>query len=298
MYKATMSDIKSLRSRSGAGIKDCKTALVENDGDIQAAMDWLRAKGIAKAAKKSGRIATEGAIHSHITSNVGALIEVNCETDFVARTDGFKEFVSTVASHVVKYDVDSVDELLAQEWSEGGTIAEAVQQMVFKTGENIRLRRFSRYDLQGSGIVHSYIHTGARLGVMVEVASTSAVDEFADDLAMHIAASRPDYVSDTHIPKDVVAKEFEIQKARVIEEGKPEHIAVKVVTGRIAKWKKEISLYDQVWIHDDNDQAKVKSVLKDLSGDVDVRRFSTFALGEGLEKKENNFAEEVAAMTS
>lgn len=302
MYKASMADIKQLRARSGAGIKDCKNALNENNGDVQAALDFLRMKGIAKAAKKASRIATEGAIHAHIVDNVGVLLEVNCETDFVARTDAFKDFVRSVAEHIIQHQVDSVDELLEKDWSGGSSVGEAAKQMVFKTGENIRIRRFSRYSTNAGGQLHSYIHTGARLGVLVEVAANAQIDELAEEIAMHIAASRPEYVSSASIPEDIISKEFEIQKARVIEEGKPEHIAERIVGGRIGKWKKEISLYDQIWIHDDNDQMAVQARLQEASKsygeDIAVSRFSTFALGEGMEKKANNFAEEVAAMTS
>jgi elongation factor Ts len=217
-YKVSMNDIKVLRARSGAGIKDCKNALKENNGDLDNAMDWLRTKGISRAAKKSSRTASEGMIHSyiHAGSRLGVIVEVNCETDFVARTDSFKEF--------------------------------------------------------------------------------------ADDLAMHIAASRPEYVSQEDIPADVITKETEIQVARVVEEGKPKHIAeTRIVPGRITKWKKEISLMDQLWIHDDAGKATVNEVLNNMvhkiGENIKIRRFVTFVLGEGLKKKENNFAEEVAAMT-
>ena len=303
MYKPSMSDIKNLRARSGAGIKDCKNALASNNGDFEAAMDYLRTKGIAKAAKKASRSATEGMIHAYIDGASATIVEINCETDFVARTPDFKAFVNDVAKHITQNSPNDVEDLLTQSWSQGGTVQEVLQQMVLKTGENIQLRRFSRFELQGEGLLHSYIHTGSRLGVLVEVgANTPAkATDFADDLAMHIAAARPDYVSENEIPSDVVQKEFDIQKARAIEEGKPEHIAEKMVTGRIRKWKKEISLMDQVWTHDDADKEVVGSVVKSLSsevGDLQIRRFSTFALGEGLAKKENNFAQEVAAMTS
>jgi elongation factor Ts len=217
-YKVSMDDIKALRQMSGAGIKDCKNALKENDGDMDSAMDWLRTKGISRAAKKSSRTASEGMIHSyiHAGSRLGVILEVNCETDFVARTDEFKGFV--------------------------------------------------------------------------------------DDLAMHIAASRPEYVSQDDIPEDIVNKETEIQVARVVEEGKPKHIAeTRIVPGRITKWKKEISLLDQLWIHDDDNKATVNEILNNMihktGENIKVRRFVIFVLGEGLKKKVNNFAEEVASMT-
>jgi len=217
MAKVNMADLKVLRERSGAGIKDCKNALIENNGDMDAAVDWLRAKGIAKAVKKAGRAASEGMVHSyiHAGSRLGVLVEVNCETDFVAKTDNFKNFV--------------------------------------------------------------------------------------DDLAMHIAAIRPQFVSEDHIPADVVEKEKEIQIARAMEEGKPQNIAEKMVVGRIGKWKKEISLLDQIWMHDDEGKQTVKEALNAMvlqtGENVQIRRFVTFELGEGLAKKEDNFAEEVAAMS-
>jgi len=302
MYKPTMSVIKDLRSRTGAGIKDCKTALQENNGDFDSAIDWLRTKGIAKAAKKAGRAATEGIIHSAVNNGVGALVEVNCETDFVARTDGFKGFVTDLVNHLLANKPADNAELMSQSWHTGDTVEAVAQQMVFKTGENVQLRRFEIF--ASSNILHSYIHTGARLGVLVEISADNqndAILEFADDLSMHIAATRPEFVSSDEIPQAVVDKEFAIQKARVMEEGKPEKIAEKVVMGRIGKWKKEISLIDQPWMHDDAGKLPVKQVVKDLSathGNVSIVRFTTFELGEGLEKKANNFAEEVAQMSN
>lgn len=307
MYKPSISDIKDLRARTGAGLKDCKNALKESEGDLSAAVDWLRKKGIAKAAKKAGRIAAEGLIYSQVQGNQGILIEVNCETDFVARTDDFQGFVKEAAGVVLEQGPQSMDDLNNNTvWSEGRTAAEAQQQIVLKTGENIRLRRFSLFNAPSGSHLHSYIHTGARLGVLLEVEAPNAdgLGEFMEDVAMHIVASRPEYVSAKEIPTDVAEKEFNIQMERANEDAslknKPAKILEGIIRGRIGKWKKEISLLDQEWY--DANKVKVSAILKDysskLGGPVAVNRFQVFSLGEGIEKKANNFAEEVEAMSA
>jgi elongation factor Ts len=346
-YKASMGDIKVLRERTGAGIKDCKTALVETLGDYEAAIDWLRTKGMAKAAKKSGRIASEGRIYSSIKEGNAVIVEINCETDFVARTADFQSFVDEIAAHILVHKPSSIDELLTQSWHDGGDVSAALQNMVVKTGENVKVRRYELF--VGDGLLHSYIHTGDRLGVILEIGSkgdsldmldsagnkvgglsgemtdvdgdgdidsitqhsskSPQIDEiidFAEDLAMHIVASRPDYISAADIPTAILEKETDIQKARLKEDeknkNKPENIIDKIVIGRINNWKKEISLFDQAWIHDEKGKQKVSSVIKELGqkvGDqINVRRFATFELGEGIEKKVSNLADEVAAMSA
>ena len=309
-YKASMADIKVLRERTGAGIKDCKTALVQNEGDFEAAIDWLRTKGMAKAAKKSGRIASEGKIYSSIKEGNAVIVEINCETDFVARTNDFQSFVDEMAEHIIQHQPTSLDELMGQNWHGGGDVSAALQNMVVKTGENVKVRRYELF--VGNGLLHSYIHTGDRLGVILELNAGSGalshddLKEFAEDLAMHIVASRPDYISAADIPSDILEKETNIQKARLKEDeknkNKPDNIIDKIVIGRVNNWKKEISLFDQAWIHDDKGKVKVSSVLKDLGqkvGDeINISRFVTFELGEGIQKKVSNLADEVAAMSA
>jgi elongation factor Ts len=305
MSKVNMADLKDLRERSGAGLKDCKNALIESNGDMDAAMDWLRAKGIAKAAKKSSRIATEGMIHAFVTADgtSGALIEINCETDFVGKTTEFQSFVAQMAEHVATNTPADVDALQEQAWmfDAGQTVKEKMNGMVLSTGENVNVRRF--VNVSGD-YVAEYIHAGSRLGVILNVAvdgiDTSNADfrSFVEDLTMHIAANRPEFVSDAEIPAEVVKKETEIQVARAMEEGKPKEIAEKMVVGRINKWKKEISFLDQIF-DDENKTSVAKEIANkgaEFGGSFTVTSFVTFELGEGMEKKVDNFAEEVAAM--
>jgi elongation factor Ts len=295
-----------LRERSGAGLKDCKNALLESNGDMDTAMDWLRAKGIAKAAKKSSRIATEGMIHAFISADAtsGSLIEINCETDFVGKTTEFQTFVAQMSEHVSTNTPADVNDLLEQIWlfDAGQTVKEKMNSMVLSTGENVNVRRF--VNISGD-YVAEYIHAGSRLGVLLNVSvdgiDTSNADfrSFIEDLTMHIAANRPDFVSDAEIPAEVIAKETSIQVARAMEEGKPQNIAEKMVVGRINKWKKEISFMDQIF--DDDNKTNVAKELTNkgtaFGGSITVNSFITFALGEGMAKKVDNFAEEVAAMT-
>ena len=191
-YKPTMTEIKELRERTGAGIKDCKNALVETAGDVESAIDVLRKKGIAKAAKKSGRATAEGRIRVEIDGNKGVIVEVNCETDFVGNTDEFMAFVKDVALHILKNEPADVEELKGQMWNETSTVQEAIQQMVVKTGENIQLRRFVLVNTTNN--FFSYVHTGDRLGVLGEYQSAEEYQDFASDLAMHIVAQRPQYI--------------------------------------------------------------------------------------------------------
>ena len=305
MARVNMADLKSLRERSGAGLKDCKNALLESNGDMDAAMDWLRAKGIAKAAKKSSRIATEGMIHAFISADAtsGSLIEINCETDFVGKTAEFQGFVAQMSEHVATNTPADVAGLQEQIWLFDGsqTVKEVMNGMVLSTGENVNVRRF--VNITGD-YVAEYIHAGSRLGVILNVSvdgiDTSNTDfrSFVEDLTMHIAANRPEFVSDAEIPAEVIAKETSIQVARAMEEGKPQNIAEKMVVGRINKWKKEISFMDQIF-DDDNKTSVAKEIAKkgpEFGGSFYVSSFVTFALGEGMAKKVDNFAEEVAAM--
>ena len=306
MAKVNMADLKALREKSGAGLKDCKNALIESNGDMEIAMDWLRTRGIAKAKKKSSRIATEGMIHAYLneTSTVGALVEVNCETDFVGNTPNFRNFVNELAEHVATKTPADVDGLLEQTWykDEGQTVREVLNGMVLSTGENVNVRRFEIFT---GDYVAEYIHAGSRLGVLLNVhADASLLDNaefksFIEDITMHIAANRPEFLSDAQIPAEVIEKETQIQVARAMEEGKPQNIAEKMVVGRINKWKKEISLMDQEF--DEDTKANVAASISKLAGDLgasfELASFTTFELGEGMEKKVDNFADEVASMT-
>jgi elongation factor Ts len=301
--------VQELRQKTGAGMMDCKKALKETDGDIDKAVDWLRQKGIASAGKKSDRIAAEGLVDTYIEPGhqVGVLIEVNCQTDFVARNDAFKALVKNLAKQAAT--ADSVEALLAQPYIEDAsvTVDESIKQIIATLGENIQVRRFVNFSLaEGkSGIVDSYIHTGGRVGVLVEVDSeTDAVvgnEEFqslARNAAMQVAACpNVEYVSVDEIPAEVAAKETEIEMGRDDLANKPQNIKEKIVQGRIEKRLKELALLDQPFIRDQSISVEdlVKQVKSKLGQDIKVKRFVRFVLGEGIEKQESNFAEEVAA---
>lgn len=284
-------------------------ALSENDGDLTKAKEWLRQKGITSAEKKSGRVAAEGLIGSYIHTNgrVGVLVEVNCQTDFVARNEAFQTLVQAIAKQAAA--AEDVESLLAQPYVEDSkiTLADLVKQTIAQLGENIQVRRFVRFVLdEGTqGIVDSYIHTGGRVGVLAEVdCKTSLVsgrEEFkalARNVAMQVAAcSNVEYVSVAQIPADIAQKEKDIEMGRDDLAGKPENIKEKIVQGRIEKRLKELALLDQPYIRDQSISVEelVKQNSTQLGEDLEVQRFVRFVLGEGIEKEESNFAEEVAA---
>ncbi|HEY9904537.1 MAG TPA: translation elongation factor Ts [Candidatus Sericytochromatia bacterium] len=301
--------VKELRDKTGAGMMDCKKALKENDGDITKATEWLRQKGITSAEKKSGRVAAEGIVASYIHTGgrVGVLVEVNCQTDFVARNEAFQALVQNIAKQAA--DSQDVNSLMAQSYSDDQTITveELVKQTIAQLGENIQVRRFVRFGLDDGtqGIVDSYIHTGGRVGVLVEVncqtdavASNDAFKALARNIAMQVAACpNVEYVKVEDIPSDVAQKEKDIEMGRDDLGGKPENIKEKIVQGRIDKRLKEFSLMDQPYIRDQSITVEelVKQTISQLGENIQVSRFSRYVLGEGIEKEETNFAEEVAA---
>ncbi|BAY10771.1 translation elongation factor Ts [Calothrix sp. NIES-2098] len=301
--------VQELRQKTNAGMMDCKKALQENDGDLEKAIDWLRQKGIAKGGTKGDRVAAEGLVDTYIKpgSQVGVLIEVNCQTDFVARNDAFKALVKNLAKQAVT--VDSVEALLAQPYIEDTsvTVDDFIKQIITTLGENIKVRRFVNFSIaEGkSGIVDSYIHTGGRVGVLVEVDSeTDAVvgnEEFqglARNTAMQVAACpNVEYVSVDEIPAEVAARETEVEMGRDDLANKPQNIKEKIVQGRIEKRLKEFALLDQPFIRDQSISVEdlVKQVKSKLGQDIKIKRFVRYVLGEGIEKQESNFAEEVAA---
>ena len=281
--------VKELRDKTGAGMMDCKKVLVETDGDIEKATELLRERGIAKAAKKSGRIAAEGIAEAYITDDkkVGVIIEVNSETDFVAKNEEFKAFVMSVAKQVAEKNPTTVEELLAQESIEetGKTVQEVLVSKIATIGENLSIRRFKRFEAEG--FVEKYIHGDGKIAVLLNMKKGS--EEVAKDICMQIAAARPEYLNKESVPADVVEKEKEILKVQTMNEGKPEAIAEKIVEGRIGKFFSEICLVDQQFVKDPN--MKVSQLLAER--DAEVVEFARFEKGEGIEKKEENFAEEV-----
>jgi len=288
MAQITAALVKELREMTGAGMMDCKKALTECDGDMEKAVDFLREKGLSQAAKKAGRIAAEGLVGSYISDDakIGAIVEVNCETDFVAKTDDFKDLVSSLAAHVAATNPADLDALLASELN-GQAVSALIVEKIAKIGENISLRRFARYETDG--IVSSYTHAGGRIVTLVDMKNGNA--ELAKDIAMQVAAANPSYLDRTEVP----AAELEHEKAVLTEqarnEGKPDNIIEKMVIGRVEKYYKEVCLVDQPFIKEDD-----KSVSKMLkAAGAEVTRFVRFEMGEGLEKRQDDFAAEVAA---
>ena len=285
----TASLVKELREKTGAGMMDCKKVLTETDGDMEKAIELLRERGIAKAAKKSGRVAAEGLVEAYISEDgkVGAIVEVNSETDFVAKNEEFKTFVKNVAKQVVEKNPKDVEDLLNQEatFEAGKTVNEALVGKIATIGENLSIRRFARFE--SKGLLESYIHGDGKIAVLIDMAKGDK--EVAKDLCMQIAAARPEYLNEQSVPAERVEKEKEILKVQTMNEGKPEAIAEKIVQGRIRKFFEEICLVDQIFVKDSN--MKVSELLKQK--DAEVVEFARFEKGEGIEKKEENFAEEV-----
>ena len=284
----TASQVKELREKTGAGMMDCKKVLTETDGDLEKAAELLREKGITKAAKKSGRVAAEGMVEAYISEDekVGAIVEVNSETDFVAKNEEFRTFVMDVAKQIVKNNPESVEALLAEPamFEEGKTVNEALIGKIATIGENISIRRFARFETT-DGLIEKYIHGDGKIAVLVNM--TSGTKELAKDVCMQIAAARPEFIDRDQVPAERVEKEKEILKIQTMNEGKPEAIAEKIVLGRINKFYQEICLVEQEFVKDPS--KKVSDKLKDSK----VLEFARFETGEGIEKKEENFAEEV-----
>ena len=278
----TNKDVMELRAKTGVGMMDCKKALTEADGDMEKAVEILREKGMATSAKRAGKIASQGIVEAYINDKCGVLVEVNCESDFVARGDQYKAFVMQVAEYIANNNVDSVEQV-------SENMATATAEAVAKIGEKIAIRRFAKYS--NTGKLDSYIHMGGKIGVLVEMRG-NANAELAHDICMQIAAANPSYVKVDEVPKDEIEKEKEILKAQALNEDKPKplNIIEKMVEGRINKYYKEVCLVEQPFVKDGD--KTIKALLKEAG--ADVVRFTRFVMGEGLEKKEENFAEEVA----
>ena len=281
--------VKELREKTGAGMMDCKKVLTETDGDMEKAIELLRERGIAKAAKKSGRVAAEGLVEAYVSEDgkIGAVVEVNAETDFVAKNEEFRTFVMNVAKQVVEKNPKDVEELLAQDSIEepGKTVNEVLVGKIATIGENMSVRRFARFESEG--LVEKYIHGDGKIAVLVNMSKGDK--EVAKDICMQIAAARPEYLNEQSVPAERLEKEKEILKAQTMNEGKPEAIAEKIVQGRIGKFFSEVCLVDQAFVK--NPDMKISQLLKEK--DAEVVEFARFEKGEGIEKKEENFAEEV-----
>ncbi|MEF9934628.1 MAG: translation elongation factor Ts [Clostridium sp.] len=291
--------VSELRERTGAGMMDCKKALVQTEGDMEKAIEFLREKGLAAAAKKAGRVAAEGLVETFITEDGkrGAVAEVNCETDFVAKNDEFMALTKNVAKQAAISTCATVEELLAEKYiaDENITVQDAVTALIAKLGENMSVRRFERFETEG--VLAQYIHGGGRIAVMVEVdsAKTEIAADVAKQVALQVAASNPLFLNREVVSEDVLDKEREIYRQQALNDGKPEKVVEKMVEGRINKYFKEVCLLEQLWIRDQDFTITkfVESKAKEQGSDIKVVRFARLEKGEGIEKKEEDFAEEV-----
>jgi len=299
MISASM--VKELRERTGAGMMDCKRALTETDGDLDRAVELLREKGLAAAAKKAGRIAAEGLVFTYISEDmkVGSVVEVNCETDFVADNEEFVTLTKNIAMQAAQTNSTTIEGLTSEKYiaDEAITITDAVTALIAKLGENMSVRRFQKFSIE-KGIVQSYIHGGGRIGVLVELSCEKQDDvlvKIAKDVAMQIAAASPLFLDNTCVDTETLEKEKEIYRVQALNEGKPEKIVDKMVMGRVNKYYKEVCLLEQVWVKnaDYTITKYLQEESKKLGADIKVTRFVRFERGEGIEKKEENFAEEV-----
>jgi len=296
-------DVKELRDSTGAGMMDCKKALAESNGDLQGAIDYLRTKGLAKAAKKAGRVAAEGLVGCFVTKNgkEGAMVEINCETDFVAKNDDFKSFVQELTEYVAQNNFASDEDLLNSNFKDG-TLAETITNLTLKIGEKIALRRFQKVTVD-DGYLASYSH-GGKIGVLLrtqtdsDLSSNGPFTEAMKNICMHVAASDTRFVNSDEIDEGFKNKEAEIYAAQLKEEGKPENMIDKIVQGKLNKMASEICLMNQKFVmNPDQTVAKyIEEVTKD-SGNATIKAFTKFTMGEGIEKKEDNLADEVAKMT-
>lgn len=299
MISASM--VKELRERTGAGMMDCKKALSETNGDMDKAIELLREKGLAAAAKKAGRVAAEGIVAAYISEDnkVGSLVEVNCETDFVAINDAFVEFANNAAKQAAQTTATEVEGLLQEKFiaDNAVTVSEATTNLVAKIGEHINIRRFSKFQAD-KGVVGSYIHAGGKIGVLVTLScenESPVLKEVARDIAMHVAAANPLFLDSSEVDHETLEKEKEIYRVQATNEGKPANIVEKMVEGRVKKYYKEVCLVEQQYVK--NPDFTITKFLeeksKEVGAPITVATFARFERGEGIEKKEENFAEEV-----
>ncbi|PZJ40823.1 translation elongation factor Ts [Staphylococcus aureus] len=280
--------VKELREKTGAGMMDCKKALTETDGDIDKAIDYLREKGIAKAAKKADRIAAEGLVHVETKGNDAVIVEINSETDFVARNEGFQELVKEIANQVLDTKAETVEALMETTLPNGKSVDERIKEAILTIGEKLSVRRFAIRTKTDNDAFGAYLHMGGRIGVLT-VVEGSTDEEAARDVAMHIAAINPKYVSSEQVSEEEINQEREVLKQQALNEGKPENIVEKMVEGRLRKYLQEICAVDQDFVK--NPDVTVEAFLKTKGGKlVDFVRYE---VGEGMEKREENFADEV-----
>ncbi len=299
----TAAMVKELREMTGVGMMDCKKALTETDGDMEKAVEMLREKGLAASAKKASRIASE--IHLSEDNKSGAIVEVNSETDFVAKNQVFRDYVAAVAKQASETSAKDMDAFFEEKWAVDPqyTVKEALSQQVAVIGENLNIRRFEKYEKAQAGKLVSYVHGGGRIGVLIELACEKECDELVElgkNVAMQIAALKPQFITEKDVPADFIEKETEILTAQAKNDpknaNKPDNIIAKMIEGRLKKELKEFCLVDQPYVKDGDltVQKYIDSVAKEIGADIQIVRYVRFETGEGLEKKDENFAEEVA----
>ena len=303
MSEITSAMVKELREKTGVGMMDCKLALKENNGNIESSIDWLRTKGIAKAAKKEGRVASEGLISIENNGNVASVIEVNSETDFVARNEDFQKVVKKLSA--LSLESENLDELIKKQVDERNiSVKDYITEMIASIGENINLRRLSKISLKNNGIISSYIHNKViegmgKIGVVVALeseADKSILEDLGKKIAMHIAATNPISISIDEIPEDVLTREKNILSEEARASGKPEEIIEKMTEGRLKKYYQESVLLEQIFVVDG--ESKVSDILNSIENPVKITSFVRMGLGEGIEKKNEDFADEVDSLIS
>jgi len=308
MAQVTAQLVKELRETTQAGMMDCKKALIETDGDMEKAIEYLREKGLAAAAKKASRIAAEGMVEGYVTDDgkTGVIVEVNCETDFVANTDNFKDFCKKIAKHIAVAAPQDVEALLQQKFVDdpAKSITDLVSDATVAIGEKLSVRRFARYEAK-AGVTETYIHMGGKIGVLVEVNNDTPATFTADafkayyhDLALQIAAAKPEYVLREEVPTETLDKEKKILREQALNEGKPEKIVDRMVEGRIAKYYKDICLTEQPYVKDPNQTINqyTAEVEKTIGAKIGPVRFERFERGEGIEKRQCDLAAEIAEL--
>ena len=295
-------DVKNLREMTGVGMMDCKKALTASDGDMDKAVEWLREKGMAASAKKAGRIAAEGMAFATVVDGVGVVVEVNAETDFVGKNEKFQNFVKGVAAVVAKEDPKDLEALMAAPYGNGRTVEQERQEMVLVIGENIKVRRFARF---GEGVSVSYVHAGGKIGVLVNLETdlpAEKVEEVGKDVAMQIAALNPRFWDKAQVTEDVLAEEKKIMMVQMENDpkmaNKPEQVREKIVMGKLNKFYAENCLLQQEFVKDNSMSIEkyIASAAKALGGTITFKNAVRFEKGEGIEKKQENFAAEIASM--
>jgi len=297
MAQITAADVKKLREMSGAGMMDCKKALTEMDGDLDAAVDFLRKKGLSAASKKAGRIAAEGVVLAKSEGNMAVVLEVNSETDFVSKNDSFTGFVGSLADFILREKPADIDTLKAMSFEGDLTVEQTLSQLIATIGENMSIRRFKLIEV-GSGVTAAYVHGAGKIGVLVGISGEASdkLNEFARGVAMHVAAANPQFINRDDVSVEAIERERAVLSERAAASGKPEAIIDKIVTGQMGKFYSEVCLVEQDFVMDSD--LKVGNALEKIQGDAEITSIARFQLGEGIEKREEDFAAEVAAQVN